>query len=89
MSMGLPVVVSRAGGAPELVEDGVTGLVVPARDPVALAEAMLRILRDSGLRNEMGLKARERAVRHYSLRQIVKLTENALLETAGKCADLN
>jgi len=89
MSMGLPVVVSRAGGAPELVEDGVTGLVVPARDPVALAEAMLRILRDSELRNEMGLKARERSVRHYSLRQIVKLTENALLETAGKCPALN
>jgi len=89
MSMGLPVVVSRAGGAPELVEDGVTGLLVPARNPVAFAEALVRILRDSELRNEMGLKARERAVRHYSLRQIVKLTENALLETAGKCPDLN
>ncbi len=85
MSMGLPVVVTRAGGAVEPVEDGVTGLVVPARDPVALAEALVRILSDSELRNEMGLKGRERAVQRYSLRQIVKLTESALLKTAGKC----
>ncbi|MFZ0930139.1 MAG: glycosyltransferase [Syntrophobacteraceae bacterium] len=85
MSMGLPVVVPMAGGAAEPVQAGVTGLVVPARDPAALAEALVRILSDAELRNEMGLKGRERAVRHYSLRQIVKLTENALLKTAGKC----
>jgi len=85
MSMGLPVVVPMAGGAAEPVEAGVTGLVVPARDPAALAEALVRILSDAELRNEMGLKGRERAVRHYSLRQIVKLTENALLKTSGKC----
>ncbi len=89
MSMGLPVVVTRAGGAPEMVEDGIAGLVVPTCDHLALAQALLRILCDSQLRNEMAARARERIVRHYSLRQIVKLTENALLKTAGKCPDLD
>ena len=43
----LPVVVSRSGGAPEAVIDGVTGLIVPPDDPTALAKAILFILNDS------------------------------------------
>jgi len=64
---GVPAVVSRVGGLPEVVEDGVTGLVVPKRDPDALAAAIARLVLDEPLRRAMGLAARERVLRDYSL----------------------
>ena len=61
MAAGLPVVATRVGGVPEVVEDGRTGVLVPASDPAALARAMARMVGDGGLRREMGEKARQRA----------------------------
>ena len=43
MARGLPTVATRVGGNPEVVVDGVTGFLVPARDPAALATALMRI----------------------------------------------
>lgn len=57
---GLPVVVSDCQGLPESVSDGVTGLVVPAGDIVALATALQRITDDRDLRNNMGIAAIQR-----------------------------
>jgi glycosyltransferase involved in cell wall biosynthesis len=50
MAAGLPVVTTRVSGIPELVEDGVNGLLVDPDDPDALAEALLRVHRDEALR---------------------------------------
>jgi len=61
MSAGLPVVATRVGGVPEIVEDGVTGILVPASNPGALAIAMARMAGDRGLRETMGGRGRERA----------------------------
>jgi glycosyltransferase involved in cell wall biosynthesis len=63
MAAGRPVVASRAGALEELVEDGVTGLLVPPRDPAALAEAMLRLASDPALVDRLGRAARESAQR--------------------------
>lgn len=61
MGSGLPVVVSdRAPGPLELVEDGVTGLVVPVDDAAALASALSRLARDTDLRRRLGEAARAR-----------------------------
>lgn len=57
LACGLPVVVSRAAAA-GIVEDGLNGIIVPTGDPVALAEALNRILDDDGLRTVMGDKSR-------------------------------
>ena len=61
MAAGLPVVASDVGGLPTLVEHGVNGLLVPPGDPVALAEALTRMVVDRGMREKMGAAARERA----------------------------
>jgi glycosyltransferase involved in cell wall biosynthesis len=61
-AMALPIVASRLAGVDELVEDGETGLLVPAGDPAALADALSRLLGDDGLRRRMG-KAAYRAAR--------------------------
>jgi len=61
MAAGLPVVASDVGGLPTLVDHGVNGLLVPPGDPVALAEALTRMVVDRGMRERMGAAARERA----------------------------
>lgn len=58
---GLPVVASRAGGVPEAVEDGVTGILVPPGDPAATAAAVRRLLGDPALAAAMGAAGRARA----------------------------
>jgi glycosyltransferase involved in cell wall biosynthesis len=60
MAAGLPVAATRVGGTPDAIIDGVTGLLVPPRDPAALAAAIERLAADSDLRRRMGAAARER-----------------------------
>jgi glycosyltransferase involved in cell wall biosynthesis len=59
MQFGLPVVASRVGGLPEIVKDGANGLLIPPRDPDALAAAIERLHDDPGLRAAMGARGRE------------------------------
>ena len=74
MSAGLPVVATRVGGVPEIVEDGATGILVPAADPAGLARAMARMAGDGGLRERMGAKGRERASR-FSAERTAEMTD--------------
>jgi rhamnosyl/mannosyltransferase len=63
---GRPVVGTRVGGIPAAIEDGRTGLLVPPRDPAALAGALERLLADPALAASLGARGRERAVREFS-----------------------
>lgn len=67
MAMGRPVVASAVGGLPELVEDGVTGLVVPPGDPAALAAALGSLLSDPARAEKLGAAGRSRFARLFSL----------------------
>jgi len=67
MAYGKPVVGSRMGGIPELVEDGKTGLLFDAGDVDALASAMDRLMASPELRKQMGAAARRRAETAFSL----------------------
>jgi alpha-maltose-1-phosphate synthase len=66
MACATAVVASRVGGIPEVVDDGVTGLLVPPDDPASLAAALNLLLRDPGRAGAMGLAGRERAVAEFS-----------------------
>jgi glycosyltransferase involved in cell wall biosynthesis len=71
---GVPAVATAVGGVPELVEDGVTGLLAPAGDALALAAALERLLSDGELRTRLGLAARRRAEEKFSnSRQVDRL----------------
>lgn len=61
MAYGMAIVATRAGGIPELVEDGVSGLLVEPGDPAALAAALARLAADTELRERLAAAARERA----------------------------
>jgi glycosyltransferase involved in cell wall biosynthesis len=67
MAAGLPVVASRVGGVPELVDDEKTGLLVEPGDPRALAAALGRVLADPDLARALGDAGRERARARFSL----------------------
>jgi glycosyltransferase involved in cell wall biosynthesis len=66
MAQGRPVVATPVGGTPEVVEDGRTGVLVPPRDPRALAEAVGRLLADPDLRQRMGAAGRARVAERFS-----------------------
>jgi colanic acid/amylovoran biosynthesis glycosyltransferase len=65
MAMELPVVASRVMGVPELVEDGVSGLLVPPARPDLLADALERLATDRGLRERMGAAGRTAVKRRF------------------------
>lgn len=69
MACGVPVVAARAGGLPEVIEDGMTGLLVPAGDAPALANAIVSLLRDREERTQMGSAGRERARTKFSIEE--------------------
>ena len=72
MAAGLPVVATRVGGVPELVEHGVTGLLVERGDMRGLGEAMASLARDAARRSEMGETGRRRAAVCFSVRTMVE-----------------
>ncbi|MFW6158090.1 MAG: glycosyltransferase family 4 protein [Planctomycetota bacterium] len=71
LASGTPAVVTDAGGLPEVVDDGETGLVVEAGSGRALADAIVRLLRDAGLRARMASLGPERARDRFSPGQMV------------------
>jgi glycogen synthase len=74
MRHGKPVVGCRAGGIPEVVRDGETGLLVPPDDPDALHDATVRLLDDPALARRLGTRAREVMVTEFSSRRMAERT---------------
>jgi glycosyltransferase involved in cell wall biosynthesis len=81
MALGLPAVVTAAGGIPELVSDGVTGLVVPPGDAAALTRGMLRLLGDPRLGQRLGAAAQRRH-RQWHRPELMTRTLEDLMATA-------
>lgn len=70
MSAGRAIVASKAGGMAEMLEDGKHGLLIPPREPKAIADALVRLLRFPELRKEIGTSARKRVQEAYSNKNI-------------------
>ena len=83
MRIGRPVVATAVGGTPEVVDHGVTGLLVPRRDPEALAKAVTELLLDRARRERMGRAAAERAASAFSERCLVDALLDAYREAAS------
>ena len=72
MAAGVPVVATAVDGTPEVVEDGRTGLLVPPGRPAEAAQALLRMVRDDGLRERCVEEARRRLGRSFDIRAMVR-----------------
>lgn len=75
MAAGKPVAATAVGGIPDLIEDGVHGLLVPRSDPAALAGAIDRLLRDPDEAHRMGERARTRQRKEFDLDAMVRRVE--------------
>ena len=83
LSVGKAVVASRTGPGPEVIEDGVSGLLCDPHDPASIAEKVIQVLKDPTLRSRLGRKARARVVDRFSVDAVVKHNENLY----RKCLD--
>jgi len=84
MAAGLPTIVSRVGGNPELVADGVTGLLVPPQDADALRDALLRLLRDEQLSARIAGNGRRMATQQFSFERLVREVDELYSELLAK-----
>jgi glycosyltransferase involved in cell wall biosynthesis len=66
MALGVPVIASRIGGLPHVVEDGVTGSLFESGNPEDLVQQVRRLWEDSQLCNQMGRAARQKVMRQYT-----------------------
>ncbi len=84
MAHGVPVIASSVGAHPETVEDGVTGIIVPPRDPDALREAIDRILSSPRRSEEMGAAGRARFLDRFDARRTTDLLVDVLHDAIAR-----
>ena len=80
MAVGLPVVATKVGGVPAVVVDGETGMLVPPKNPNALADAIVRLLKDEYMRRRMGEAGRCRVYPDFGVEAMVRKIENVYEE---------
>lgn len=80
MAAGTPVVVTRAGGLPEIVENEIHGLVVPPKDPEALARGILRLLEDRSFATRCGEEAKRHVFASFTVDHMVERTLEAYVD---------
>jgi len=88
MASGCPVVATRVGGLPDVVQDGKTGYLVPAKQPRALAAAMLDLIRHSEKAEQMGRSAQLSVRERFSINRLVSDTESLYQELLDRAYGL-
>jgi len=83
-ALGKPIVATAVDGVPEILEDGKTGLLVPPKDPSALADAVIRLLKDKEEARRLGAMARTLVPPRFPLRRMIDQTQNLYLELMGR-----
>jgi L-malate glycosyltransferase len=84
MACSRPIVATTAGGIPEIVEDGINGLLVPPRDARALADAIIRALRDTSLRQRFGTAGLARVKARFTVERMVEQTAAVYARVGGR-----
>jgi len=86
MAMKKPVVGTKVGGVPEVVKDGVTGILVPPEKPLKLADAIITLLKDRELMRKMGDEGRRNVEEKYSVDVMVKSLFDFYISLIGEAA---
>lgn len=71
-AVGKPAVATKVGGVPEIIKDGVTGILVPSKDPEVMARAVVELLNDKARRDAMGRAAKEWVCSNFSDKKMVE-----------------
>jgi glycosyltransferase involved in cell wall biosynthesis len=86
MAAGVPVVATRVGGTPEVIEDGATGLLVPPSDPQALAACVRRLLTDRDLAARLGAAGYHSVRERFAMDRMVSATEGLYIDLLARRA---
>lgn len=86
MAAHLPVIATCVGGVSEVVDNEVTGLLVPPGDPAALSAAMLRLLKNQELRNGLAEAGHKRIAQRFSFERLISSLEALYTESAEECS---
>ena len=86
MEAARPVVATRVGGVPDLIDDGVHGLLVERQDPAAFAAAVAQLLRDPPRAAEMGRQGQERRRAEFDIDVMVKRLEELYVQLSAQAA---
>jgi len=78
--LGKPIVATDVDGNREIIEDGKTGILVPARNPEKMAEAVIRLLREKDMASKLGERARKLVPPRFSLSRMVEETQSLYLK---------
>ena len=83
MAMRKPIVACRVGGIPEVITDGVTGILVPPKDSHALAKAIVGLISDEKAKRRFGEAARKVVEEQFSQEMAMKRVENLYRDLTG------
>ena len=72
MAMKVPVIATRVGGIPEVIKDGVDGILIEPKNPHSLSEAVIRLIQDERLRNNIVDAAYNKVIRKFKLRRMIE-----------------
>jgi glycosyltransferase involved in cell wall biosynthesis len=89
MNYAKPVIGCRSGGVPEVIDDGLTGLLVDPQDPTALAEAIISLLQRPDRLREMGIAARKRLLEEFTHVQMARRFARAYRKVIGSFQDVH
>jgi len=84
MAAAVPVVATNIGGNPEVVKDGVTGMLVPPKNPEELARAICQVIETRGLAAAMGRAGRQRVIDHFSNESMIETTQSLYQNLLGR-----
>ena len=83
LAMETPVVATRCGGPEEIIEDGITGFLVPVKDSRAMADAIVKLLLEPKLASGLGISGRKRVIERFGVDRYVQGIQGIIQETAG------
>jgi glycosyltransferase involved in cell wall biosynthesis len=86
MEAGKPIVATRVGGVPDLIDDGVHGRIVEPQDPAAFAAAVAELLRDPQRARELGRRAQERRRAEFDIEVMVRRLEDLYTELRARAS---
>ncbi|OGW83261.1 MAG: hypothetical protein A2987_05810 [Omnitrophica bacterium RIFCSPLOWO2_01_FULL_45_10] len=84
MASGKPIIATNSGGTPEIVPDGIAGVLIPPFKAGAMSEAAIQLLKDKDKARDMGSRGREWVERNFSIERNVRETEDVYLELLNK-----